>query len=125
MKLFLTLLTLLLMSCAHAPHLQHEADYVESWCSEKGGIVEYVLPDKTRVDCLLDDYAVEFDFAEKWEEAIGQANLYANETGRDPGVVLIMEDPERDYKYLLLLLNGIEDSPQRWRVWTMEPEDLG
>jgi hypothetical protein len=124
MKLFLTLITLLLMSCVPAKFLRHEAGYQKAWCDQKDGITEYRLPDGARVDCLLDDYAVQFDFAEKWEDAISQANRYADVTGRDPGVVLIMEDAEKDYKYLLRLLNGIEDSPKRWRVWTMEPEDL-
>ena len=38
-------------------------------------------------------YAVEFDFAEKWAEAVGQALYYALKTGKKPAVVLIMEDP--------------------------------
>jgi hypothetical protein len=124
MKLFLTLLTLLLTSCVHAQYMRHEAGYQKAWCDQKGGITEYRLPDGARVDCLLDDYAVEFDFAEEWSEAIGHASLYADVTGRDPGIVLIMVDPEKEYKYLLQLLKGIEESPKRWRVWTMEPEDL-
>jgi len=116
---------LFLTSCASfAQHLHHEADYQEAWCARKGGVTEYRLSDAARVDCLTDDYAIEFDFAEKWGESIGQALLYANETGREPGVVLIMENPESDYKYLLRLLKGIEESPKHWRVWIMEPGDL-
>jgi hypothetical protein len=125
MKLILALITILLASCVHSKYMQNEAGYQKAWCDQKHGITEYRLPDGARVDCLLDDYAVEFDFAENWGEVIKQASLHAEVTGRDPGVVLIMEDAERDYKYLLRLLNGIEDSPKRWRVWTMEPEDLG
>lgn len=35
--------------------------------------MEYVLPDRTRVDCLTDEYAIEIEFAENWAESIGQA----------------------------------------------------
>ena len=41
-----------------APDNYHEADYVNEYCEGK---IEYRLPDKTRVDCLTDEYAIEFD----------------------------------------------------------------
>lgn len=37
-----------------------EADHVDLNCT---GQIEYRLPDSTRVDCLLDDYAIEYDWA--------------------------------------------------------------
>ena len=40
-----------------------ESAFVEAHCD---GQIEYVLEDKTRVDCLTEDFAVEFDFASKW-----------------------------------------------------------
>lgn len=109
---------------ANAQHLHHEADYQNSWCFKMGGDIEYRLPDSTRVDCLTEDYAIEFDFAEKWAEAIGQALYYANITGREPGIVLLVEDAEHEFKYLIRLLKSIEASPRAWRVWIMEPGDL-
>lgn len=39
-----------------------EKDYQTLWCSANNGITEVVLPDKTRVDCVLEDYAVEVDW---------------------------------------------------------------
>ena len=49
-----------------------EADYQKEWCQHRGGLVEYRLKDKTRVDCLTLTHAIEFDFANKWAESIGQ-----------------------------------------------------
>ena len=56
--------------------------------------------DKTRVDCLTPTLAVEIDFANKWAECIGQALYYGKMTNRQPACVLIMENPEKDTKYL-------------------------
>ena len=81
-------------------HRHHERYYQKIFCSALGGQVEYVLPDHTRVDCLLPDYAIEVDFAPKWAESVGQALYYARETHKRPGVLLILEDPERDMRYL-------------------------
>lgn len=74
-----------------------EAYYQTLWCEGKGK-VEYVLEDRTRVDCLTETHAVEVDFAHKWAEAIGQALYYSKMTGKAPAVLLIVGD--RDEKYL-------------------------
>ncbi len=50
----------------YAKRLHHE-----KWCKEMGGQTEVVLDDGTRCDCVTDEYAIEFDFADKWAEAIG------------------------------------------------------
>ena len=47
-----------------------EKDYVNKYCN---GYKEFVLSDKTRIDCLTDEYAIEYDYAKKWAESIGQA----------------------------------------------------
>ena len=74
-----------------------ESHYQNNWCK---GQIEYVLPDRSRVDCLTDTHAIEIDFADKWAESIGQALYYASETGRKPGVALISENPAKDMKYI-------------------------
>ena len=51
---------------------QTEAYYVEQWCTPSFGKKEFRLWDMTRVDCLTKDYAIEFDFAKKWAESVGQ-----------------------------------------------------
>lgn len=66
-------------------------------CNELGGSMEYVLFDKTRVDCLTSEYAIEVDFAKKWAESIGQALYYAEVTGRKPVVVLIVSEDDDKY----------------------------
>ena len=67
-----------------------EREIVAEQCD---GIVEYTLPDRTRVDCLTPDTAWEYDRPRKWAEAIGQALHYAAHTNRTPGVVLICLEP--------------------------------
>lgn len=76
-----------------------EAFYVSQWCSRDFGKQEFVLWDGTRVDCLTKDYAIEFDFAKKWAESIGQSLYYAKMTGKKPAVVLILTKLE-DYRYV-------------------------
>jgi hypothetical protein len=76
-----------------------EAYYVNEWCSADFGQQEYVLWDSTRVDCLTKDYAIEFDFAKKWAESVGQSLYYAKMTGKKPAVVLILTDM-KDYRYV-------------------------
>lgn len=69
---------------------QSEAYYVEQWCTPSFGKKEFRLWDMTRVDCLTKDYAIEFDFAKKWAESIGQSLYYAEITHKKPAVVLIL-----------------------------------
>lgn len=88
-----------------AKHLNKEKVYQEYFCNKFGGVTEYRLEDKTRVDCLLDEYAIEVDFAQKWAESIGQSLYYASQTSRKAAVLLIMEDMQQDKKYLDRLEN--------------------
>lgn len=81
-----------------AGHEHPEKWYQERWCAPRGQM-EVVLPDGSRCDCLTDAYAIEFDFGHKWAEAIGQALNYAAQTGKRPGIVLILEH-EGDERFL-------------------------
>ncbi len=72
-------------------HPHNESSYQHAHCSALNGIEEYELSDKTRVDCLTDEYAIEYDFANKKYEAVGQALHYAVMTGKKPKVVLILD----------------------------------
>ena len=74
----------------------HEKDYVNKHCT---GEIEHVLPDKTRIDCLTDEYAIEYDYAKKWAESIGQSLYYAKKTGKKPAVAIIISNPS-DRKYI-------------------------
>ena len=97
--------SLLLTLSLEAKHLHKEKVYQEHFCKIYGGITEYTLKDKTRVDCLLQEYAIEVDFAQKWAESIGQSLYYASKTSKKPAVLLIMEDRKKDQKYLDRLEN--------------------
>ena len=90
-KIFLIIITIFIALPVCAKHRHLEKEYQAAWCSAHNGIMEYKLEDSTRVDCLTSDYAVEFDFASKWAESIGQSLYYAQRTKRKPAVVLIME----------------------------------
>lgn len=61
--------------------------------------MEVVMKDGTRCDILTPTHAVEVDFAKKWAEAIGQSLNYAMQTGKRPGVALIVLSPS-DNKYV-------------------------
>lgn len=78
---------------------QIEAYYQNQWCTSDFGRKEAILWDMTRVDCLAKDYAIEFDFAKKWAEAIGQSLYYSKMTGKKPAIVLILTAPT-DYRYV-------------------------
>ena len=89
---------------------QLESYYVNEWCTPDFARKEAVLWDLTRVDCLAKDYAIEFDFAKKWAESVGQALYYSKMTGKAPAVVLILSSP-LDYLYvnrIERLENGIK-----------------
>ena len=94
------LIILLVNLTADAKHLFKEAEYQNYWCKAHNGITEYNLNDFTRVDCLTENQAVEFDFANKVYERIGQALYYGIKTGKQPACCLIMERGEKDLKYL-------------------------
>ena len=89
---------------------QSEAYYVEQWCRPSFGKKEFLLWDMTRVDCLTKEYAIEFDFAKKWAESVGQSLYYAEMTHKKPAVVLILKSLS-DFRYVKRverLNNGIQ-----------------
>lgn len=112
-------LVFLALETANAAHLHHEKYYQQIWCDQRGGITEYRLEDGTRVDCLLPDYAIEFDFANKWAESVGQSLYYGYMTDRQPGVVLILEQT-KDRRYLPRL-KAVADE-LKIELWMTGPE---
>lgn len=122
----LIILSLILLSSPvlAAKRYYPEVEYQKVWCSARSGQMEYTLNDKTRIDCLLPTMAVEFDFANKWAECIGQALYYGQKTGRTPACVLIMENGEKDLKYLKRLRKAAYRKGVNLRTFTMKPEHL-
>lgn len=86
-------------SYKYVKHSHSESSYQHAWCSAHKGKEEYENKDYTRVDCLTSAHAVEFDFANKWAEAIGQALYYHKMTGKRGMVVLILEDTKKEMVY--------------------------
>ena len=84
--------------------------------------MEVVLSDRTRVDCLTDEYAIEFDFGKKWSEAIGQSLGYAIETNRTPGIVLIIEN-KKGYKYWIKLNSVVTFYGLPIQLWMIKGDD--
>ncbi len=82
-----------------------------------------MLPDRTRVDCLTDTHAVEFDFGPKWAEAIGQALYYASQTNRKAAVVLILRSP-KDERYVRRIEAAVADSGIKLDIWPMSRLEL-
>jgi hypothetical protein len=91
-------LLLVIYSPTKEPIVRNERYYQIQLCDELGGAVEVFLPDKTRVDCLTDEYAIEVDWAKKWAEGIGQSLYYAEMTDKKPAIGLIVG--EKDKRYL-------------------------
>ena len=101
------ILVFLLPSVVLAKREHPEKWYQEQWCTAHRGQIEVVLPDGTRCDCLTDTHAIEFDFGNNRAEAIGQSAYYALQTGKRPGIVLILETL-KERKYWIRLNTTIE-----------------
>ena len=68
---------------------KNEKYYQTIFCKKMNGIMEYRLKDKTRVDCLTSNFAIEVDWAKKWAEAVGQSLYYAESTNKKAAIALI------------------------------------
>jgi len=101
------------------PVKKSEKYYQVAWCKDAKGQIEVVLPDKTRCDCLTATHAIEFDFGSKWAESIGQSLYYGLQTGKRPGVVLILKK-QKDFKYWLRLNSTIQHYKLPIDTWKIE-----
>lgn len=112
MKLFIVL-----MLFAVAAQATSEREYQEKHCT---GLMEQVLPDRTRIDCETFNYAIEYDFAKKWAESIGQSLHYGRMTGKLPGIVLITETV-KDCKHVKKAQDNIKHYWLPIRLQTVGP----
>jgi len=90
---------LLLAASSEAKDLKREADFVDHACVFPYQ-TDLTLPDRTEVDCEGPRHSIEFDFAPKWYEAVGQSLHYARMTGKRAGIVLIVKSWARDYRHV-------------------------
>lgn len=97
-----------------------ERTYAKRIAERLGGQLE-VSVQSGRVDILNETHAIEVEFARKWKNSIGQALWYSLQTGKMAGIVLILEDDRKDYKYSVQLQStlvtfGLQDSVKVW-LW--------
>jgi len=88
--------------------VKNEVFYSKKFCSELGGEAEYLLPDRTRIDCLTDKVAYEVEYPHKQYETAGQCMHYAYMTGKAPGAAFIVSRKEffnSDWKYVQRFIN--------------------
>jgi hypothetical protein len=80
---------------------KYERDYQKIFCKNLNGKIEYRLIDKSRIDCLTSEYAIEIDYGKKWAEAIGQSLYYSYMTNRKAGIGIIVDlKSKSDSRYL-------------------------
>ena len=115
----------LFATAGFAAKAQTEAYYASIWCQANGGIEEVETRMGTRVDCLLEDYAVEVDFDHKWAEGLGQALHYGVEFNRTPAVLLILKNHDgwSRQKYLDRLYATIRGANLNVKVFIIESID--
>jgi hypothetical protein len=80
---------------------KYERDYQKIFCKNLNGKIEYRLIDRSRIDCLTSEYAIEIDYGKKWAEAIGQSLYYSYMTNRKAGIGIIVDlKSKSDSRYL-------------------------
>lgn len=92
-----------------------------AWCQSERGDTGITLPDGTVLDCLTEDYVISISDAINWADAMGRARYGANATGREPAVVLILENTETQLTHLRRLLVSIQGDNKLWKVWVITP----
>ena len=102
---------------------QSEADHIRVLGQYFNGQTETPV-DNGRIDILTDTYAIEVEWAAKWKNSIGQALWYSLQTGKMPGIVLLVKNPE-DRRHLIRLQSTVDHNGlgDRIRVWAF-PEDF-
>jgi hypothetical protein len=97
-KFLVLTLALTVFGCTASYNGKKDEKYYQTiWCDKNKGKIEYVLDDSTRVDCLTKEYAVEVDWDYKWAEGVGQAQFYAEKTGKKAGLLLIIDNDSDRY----------------------------
>ena len=104
---------------------QTESFYATQWCEQMNGVEEVRTKRNTRVDCLLNDFAVEVDFDTKWAEGLGQALHYGVEFNRPAAVLLIIQNHNGSDRsaYVERLQTTIDGAGLDVTVFTIETND--
>jgi hypothetical protein len=92
--------------------------YRQKWCTEHRGATDVRMADGSSADCITSTHVVQFQFAQKWAEAIGTALYYSSQTGKKAGIVIIIkEDHDLEYwKRLNATIEHFKLPIQAWKV---------
>jgi hypothetical protein len=85
-------LLILCFAFAFPAKAESEKAFVQTWAAANKGKVNVRLADGTRCAVVTATHAVDFAFAAKWQDAVGQALYHASQLNKHPGIVLIMAD---------------------------------
>ena len=110
--------TIIVAAPAHAKSSKNEAEYQKEWCAKHNGEIDYKLSDNSKVDCITDTHAVEFDYGEKWNQVMRKSRRQSLNTGKTPGIVLILEN-SKDKKQLHKLREINENRRLGIKIWTV------
>lgn len=66
--IFSFIMLILIYGCSS--NKKNEKYYQTIFCEELNGKMEYILKDKSRIDCLTDKYAIEVDWARKLQKSL-------------------------------------------------------
>lgn len=106
---------------------KNKEDYYQDLIAKELGVsedhIEFVLPDRTRIDILDKKVAYEVDFAAKWAEGIGQALHYSTMTRLEAGLVIVIEK-ESDQRHVDKILNIMRSKSLRIILYTFRNEKL-
>lgn len=116
--IFLIVVCAVCINSCFAAHLHPESAYRDAWCM---GETEVIMSNGNRADCVTTNYAVEVEFAKKYHEGVGQALDYAQQTGKNPAILLIIET-EKDWRYYKKLKPLAEK--HNIRLWYITPKRL-
>ena len=108
-------LLILTLPCHAGQH--REKWYVDNYCKQQfKGFPEYHLPNGKSIDCLTDEYAMEFGFPYNHYEDIGQALYYAHKSGKKPGIVFVVSGKDD-----IETINEIRDVCDKHgiKIWTV------
>jgi len=99
-KKILFSLAVFLLLASPAAGQRNEVEWCKVLAPKYKAEVEIVLWDRTRCDLVTATEAIEVDWASKWAEAIGQAQYYAILLRREPAVMLLVKDMEKEARYV-------------------------
>ena len=87
------------------------------------GIPQFTTKDRTYVDCLTDEYAVETEYDYNWKEAVGQSLHYAETTDRKAAILLIQRSSSKK-NYLSELNRVIQKFDLPIKVYVIRDANL-